>query len=93
MISIGTQSFRTLAEAKTYVRALLHGHDPESPFGAEDTHFLGELLMRHPRGKEKLGCGIERFIIRVQKYGAKCFHVVRLEGTIEKFSYKKCLML
>ncbi|KAI3925704.1 hypothetical protein MKX01_003263 [Papaver californicum] len=53
---------------------------------------LISALRFHPRGNEKLGSGLREIKVGYHpKYNSRCFNVVRTDGTVEDFSYRKCV--
>jgi len=54
---------------------------------------LYSLLLTHPKAEEKIGCGVKHFLIAPSERFPQsvCFHVERLDGTREEFSYKRCI--
>lgn len=59
----------------------------------EDKSIVMHALLYHPRSQEKIGVGIEEIMIGFNPEFPKsrCFVVVRKDGSIEDFSYHKCL--
>lgn len=59
----------------------------------EDKSIVMHALLYHPRSKEKTGVGIEEIKIGFNPEfpQSRCFVVVRKDGSIEDFSYHKCL--
>lgn len=50
------------------------------------------LLYMHPRSEEKIGVGVDQFRIASNVKGSgKSFQLVRIDGSIERFSYKTCI--
>src|SRR5262249_21641520 len=49
------------------------------------------LLARHPEYEQKVGCGVEYFLVGKDPWGTHCFHVRRTDGSVDSFSYKACL--
>lgn len=54
---------------------------------------LLQLLALHPKSEEKIGCGVSFFTTEDSpvKRGQKFFLIRRTDGSIEDFSYIKCL--
>ncbi|KAI3841938.1 hypothetical protein MKW92_049444 [Papaver armeniacum] len=49
-------------------------------------------LSYHPRGNEKVGSGLSEIKVGYHpKYNSRCFNVVRTDGSVEDFSYRKCV--
>ena len=53
---------------------------------------LNDLIRMHPRANEKIGIGIKYFLVLRNQIGkGKSFAIERLDGSIERFSYKTCI--
>lgn len=87
---INNNEFKTQKEALEYYKTILNSHNINEII---PTYFddLYELLCRHPHANEKIGCGVESFMIKPDGYGNKCFWLIRVDGTIEDFSYIMCV--
>lgn len=83
---INNTEFKTQKEALDYFKNILNQCNINEII---PQHFddLYELLCRHPHAIEKIGCGVESFMIKPDGYGHKCFWLIRVDGTIEDFSY------
>lgn len=90
-IMIGGMSFASREQAKAFCRAMLARYEAPEMVIANDAYFLCDLIALHPDANGKIGVGINHFEVRLKRYGAPCFNVVRLDGSVEEFSYKKCL--
>ena len=44
----------------------------------------------HPKANSKIGCGVKSIFVQEDQYGTFCFHVERVDGSEEDFSYRKC---
>lgn len=88
---VGGRPFATKTELAKHVQGLLH----RAALGEElTTHytFLCDLLARHPDASNKLGCGIDRFWVEINKpYATRGFHFKRVDGVCGSFSYRECL--
>lgn len=72
------------------IRALLYSYPLKAVVSAADSFILAELLTRHPRAQEKIGCGIDYFSIDRGGYGTRCFYIHRTDGTKTDFSFLRC---
>lgn len=93
MYIIHTHTFKTQLEIKAFVKDLFmkNGFGRANPTTHE---FLLELIKRHPEYIEKVGCGIEYFILErnpISPY--KCFHLtfMRIDGSSDDISYNLCI--
>jgi hypothetical protein len=91
MITVGKEIFKTQKALQDRVRAILWAYKPETVLSDEHREFIFELLKRHPRVEEKIGAGIQ--LIRVVKnfYGSQGFEILRVDGSVDDFSYKECI--
>ncbi|MCW0001515.1 DCL family protein [Pararhizobium sp. YC-54] len=89
-IVIGGESFGTQAEARERFRSILYKYQLGENLDAMDAQFMGAALERHPEAAQKIGAGIQSFEVRAADYGTRCFWVVRLDGTAERFSFNSC---
>ena len=72
---------------------------PRSELSSDERDFVLEILNRHPNAKRKIGVGVESIFVQEahgkKSFGKKsfCFHVKRIDGTEEDFSYRLSLGL
>ncbi|KAJ7535684.1 hypothetical protein O6H91_12G042600 [Diphasiastrum complanatum] len=60
---------------------------------AADDNVIQKVLLHHPRREQKVGCGLEFIKIdRHPNYEARCFFVVRKDGSSVDFSFRKCIL-
>jgi len=86
-ISFGGRSFKTKKQAIEFCRGLL-----SSGFlGVGDQKDLASLLELHPDYEEKAGPGVEMFYLDKDPWGKTCFHIQRVDGTTDNFSYLACI--
>ena len=56
---------------------------------------LEDLLKRgHKEAKRKIGVGIQAFQVRLNRDfepHCRCFYIIRTDGSVEDFSYRKCV--
>ncbi|CAN0841500.1 DNA-directed RNA polymerase IV subunit 1 [Linum grandiflorum] len=90
-------SYNDIMKLKHELRRLLN-RQVNSPVDEElserDNDKLMKALYFHPRKDEKIGEGAEHFkVMNHPKHeGSRCFSVVRSDGTVEDFSYHKCIL-
>lgn len=98
-IRIGDRCFPSKFAAVRAIRDLYYryaaGDVVDDP---EDHRFLLDLVYRHPRAEQKVGCGVALFRIEQDEAstigtGRSCHLcvLVRIDGSETDFSYKKCL--
>ncbi|KAJ6714537.1 DNA-DIRECTED RNA polymerase [Salix viminalis] len=75
------------------VRKILHKYSVDQQLNESDKSVLMMTLYFHPRRDEKIGIGAKDIkVINHPEYrDTRCFSLVRTDGTIEDFSYRKCL--
>lgn len=89
IIKIGEIEFATKKDALTYYKTILNSYDFGAELDANDFNDVMNLLETHPNVKEKIGVGIEKVIVAKVKYNTKSFMLLRIDGSIEFFSYTK----
>jgi len=72
---------------KAYLRTAPLGR-VSHPVAIQKLHLL---LALHPDAKRKIGAGVDHFLIARNELSGRGFHLVRLDGTDESFSYTKCI--
>lgn len=90
-IEIAGKYFTKKSDALNYLKNMLNRYSPEEKVSKTDAYFLTHALKMHPEANEKMGAGVNGFIVRRADYGTKCFWVERIDDTVEKFSYKHCV--
>jgi len=93
-VTVGTQTFQTMDEFKTYVRKMLYDIEQGVVIGEPHHSFLCQLVLRHKEAADKIGSGIKHFkVLTNTNYGGKnrCFYLFRTDGTHTDFSYQKCV--
>ncbi|GJR40584.1 hypothetical protein Tco_1216268 [Tanacetum coccineum] len=60
---------------------------------ADEKMVIEKLLAYHPHSEDKIGCGIDYIMVdRHPHYRfARCLFVVRTDGGVIDFSYRKCI--
>ncbi|CAI0374226.1 unnamed protein product [Linum tenue] len=87
-------SYDDILNLSSDLRKLLNSSPVDEELGERDKVKLMQALYFHPRKDEKLGDGAQYFkVINHPKHeGSRCFSVVRSDGTMEDFSYHKCIL-
>ncbi|XP_011014513.1 PREDICTED: DNA-directed RNA polymerase IV subunit 1-like [Populus euphratica] len=75
------------------VRKILKKYSVDQQLNERDKSVLMMTLYFHPRRDEKIGIGAKdiKVINHPEYQDTRCFSLVRTDGTIEDFSYRKCL--
>lgn len=84
-------SFSSKKDAVDYFRQLLYRWETNESITGSDFDAVESLLLKHPRQVSKIGDGINKLFVAKTEHGNRCFHVERLDGTIENFSIFKCI--
>jgi hypothetical protein len=95
-IALKTRTFEKAGEATAFFKEMLNRYPIGTPVSREDAADLSALLERHDERDEKVGLGIAGFEVDVPptdvpQFSARCFWVVRTDGTKVDMSYKHCL--
>lgn len=78
-----------LGKYETKLSALGDGGRNRSFLTREEFDIVYSALQRHPKATEKIGCGVSKIFVQRDNYGSYCFHLQRVDGTEEDFSYRK----
>jgi len=90
-VDIGNHSWPTQKEAREFYQILLNKYIPPSSLSGEDYEEVYALLQNHPNAEQKLEGGIVGIWVATDGYNGQCFHIERPDGTLENFSYIKCV--
>ncbi|CAF2134235.1 BnaA03g54760D [Brassica napus] len=75
------------------LKRILYNYEIDATLNERDERLLMMALLFHPNRDEKLGPGFRGIKVANSKHGnARCFEVVRTDGTTEDFSYHKCVL-
>jgi hypothetical protein len=90
--AIGDLCFPTKAAATEFFRKILYRYAVgERVVGEDEVTMLSLLQQCHPRAATKIGCGVQQITVGTAAYGARCFLITRTDGSVDDFSYRKCL--
>lgn len=92
-IDLGHRSFPSQKEAQAYFREMIANYQVEDEIKDDDEFFrdVGALIERHPERNQKVGRGIEAFIVRRDGNGNKMLWLRRMDGSETDFSYISCI--
>lgn len=92
-VELGHRSFPTQKAAIEYFRDLLARHAVGDELAGESADFrdVRAILERHPERDQKVGCGIDAFIVRLDDNANKMFWLRRTDGTETDFSFYSCV--
>ncbi|KAM7258655.1 hypothetical protein ACFE04_014396 [Oxalis oulophora] len=76
------------------LRKILRRYQVDQDLDEADQATLMMALHFHPRSAEKFGTGAQsiKVIQHPEHKESKCFSIVRSDGTVEDFSYRKCIL-
>lgn len=90
-LRVGDLNFRIQGDAFEFFSAMLARYDVAAHIEDADAMHLRALLERHRCKDQIIGPGIDSFTTTVSPQGSKCFAVLRVDGTVEGFSYRKSI--
>ncbi|BAU00511.1 hypothetical protein VIGAN_10211300 [Vigna angularis var. angularis] len=75
-------------------RCILNKYAIDELISEFDRSTMLRVLNFHPRRSEKLGIGPQDIKVgwHPKFTDSRCFHIVRTDGTVEDFSYRKCIL-
>lgn len=71
-------------------RAIKDRYADGEPLVGRDLAFMAAMLRQHPRAADKIGVGVAGIVAHRYIGGSRCFFVVRVDGSAEDFSARKC---
>lgn len=91
--SVNGITFPTQGALRNYLRDILSSYDHGETLSGEHFAFVRDLIDRHPRAKEKIGCGIRSIFVQTNPIfrKQKQFWIERNDGSKTDFSFEKCL--
>lgn len=91
--TVGDCSFGTLDEIRRKVRSIRDKYKDGIFIDDGDLKFMRDLLNRHERSHQKIGCGIAAMYVKKNTVfkNNRGFYLVRMDGTETDFSYEMCL--
>jgi hypothetical protein len=92
-IKIDTREFKQAGDGMAFFKAMLNRYRVGDRVNEDDGLDLTALLNRHDERDEKIGSGIDYFIVEAAPDGhnGRCFWIVQTDGSRVDFSYKHCL--
>ncbi|MCO5577556.1 hypothetical protein L7F22_031387 [Adiantum nelumboides] len=92
-VSIGPRRFTSSRDMLHFFNQLLNGWPLNLNINKYEHMMLEDLLKKgHPHFFEKAGTGIKAFQVRINKaFDSRCFYVVTKDGSMNDFSYRKCV--
>jgi tRNA G26 N,N-dimethylase Trm1 len=90
-LQIGSRHFKTRGEAEKFFSDILNRYKPKDRVSEADESDLRALLGFHPNSAEKIGNGVDHFLVLNADHGTQCFYVVQKGDHQIKFSVGSCL--
>ncbi|VFR01223.1 unnamed protein product [Cuscuta campestris] len=92
-VTLGPKSFGSSVEMFDYFYKLLHYWTPNFDINKYEHMLLLELLKKgHAEPETKIGEGVRAFQVRNHDvFKTRCFFIVRVDGSAEDFSFRKCV--
>ncbi|CAI0431483.1 unnamed protein product [Linum tenue] len=93
VVSLGPKKFGTSTQMFDYFFKLLHAWPSKLDLNKYEHLVLVDLLKKgHQESEEKIGSGVRSFQIRDHPmWKSQCFFLVREDGSVEDFSFRKCV--
>jgi hypothetical protein len=87
------RSFQSKKEAQEYFRMEISSRDVGTEITSQEEFFadIRSLIERHPEREQKVGVGIEAFIVRLDDNRNKMLWLRRTDGSSTDFSYITCI--
>ncbi|CAN4100413.1 unnamed protein product [Withania somnifera] len=92
-VSLGPKNFGSAVEMFDYFYKLLHSWSTNLNLNKYEHIVLLDLLKKgHLEPDRKIGTGVRSFQIRFHpQYKSRCFFVIREDGSVDDFSFRKCV--
>ena len=92
-VELGGKKFDDSKSLWNYTKALRDSLDRDSVVEGKPLAILLALLHRHPRATAKIGSGVDTISYGEHKEykGTQCFMINRTDGSVEDFSFRKCI--
>lgn len=90
-VRVGTFSFIGKKPAYAYLRGVLSSHKIGDILKGNEDALFRDVVSRHPRADEKIGEGIQHFMVERGIRGTLGIKIVRMDGSEDDLSIKKCI--
>jgi hypothetical protein len=88
----GDQAFKTKKAAEEAIRTVLYKYQLNEDLCPEDAAFIVDVAAYHPEADRKLGSGVVGVVVmQVTDRPTRGFRLRRTDGSLEEFSFTKCL--
>ncbi|MFX4299844.1 DCL family protein [Pseudosulfitobacter pseudonitzschiae] len=88
---IGGLCFLGRKPAYAHLRRVLNNHKVGDILNRHEDVLFRDVVKRHPRAKEKIGAGIDHFVIERGTRGTLGIKIVRVDKSEDDLSIKKCI--
>lgn len=91
-IVIHNKEFKSIKDAKQYVRNILNNNALYTPLSKDEFDFMLSVMQMHERAAEKIGVGVVSIDIQINHpYTTRGFYATRKDCSVTDFSYIACL--
>lgn len=90
-LTVGKHVFARQMDGLDFFKEMLNRYPIGERVSSVDAVDLFALLARHNDAAQKIGCGVDHFKVDKDGYGGRCFWVVRVDGSQEDFTYRRCI--
>lgn len=88
---INNIGFETKKDIIKHIQSILYKYDVGNIINKGDLAFLYDLLQRHHRPDDKIGCGVKAMRVMTTKFNTNGFEIIRKDNTVADFSFMKCV--
>ncbi|WOL01052.1 high mobility group nucleosome-binding domain-containing protein 5-like [Canna indica] len=91
--TVGPKVFTSSVDMFDYFYKFLHSWSTNLDINKYEHMVLLDLLKKgNPEPQKKIGVGIQAFQVRFHPtWKSKCFFLIRVDGTVDDFSFRKCV--
>lgn len=90
-VNVGSRNFVRQKDALDFFKEMLGRYSVGDVVLPIDEVDLRALLLLHRDSVHKIAGGVDHFKVMEDGYGGRCFWLVRLDRSIDKFSYISCV--
>jgi hypothetical protein len=90
-VTINGERFPKKEALQERIRTLIGKYPVGAFLTEEDNVFCLSLFGHHPEARSKLGAGVRRIEVRLDRYGNKHFQIHRIDGTSDDISWVHCV--
>lgn len=90
-VVIGEHIFDKKGDLTKYMRAMVAKYSIGDYISNDDMAFCLELFKSHSDYPEKLGSGVEKIQLLIQKEGSRGFQIFKTDGSSDDISWTDCV--